>query len=588
MKSSLFRRIALVSLVLGLWASAACNNGTKPVLPLNQLDSREHLLGKRGGALTVRVASPPQTFNYLLAADEASLIVAFYLMGGRLVEFDHDNGKHIPGLAESWKSLGDEQTVEVTLRAGLKFSDGQPLTADDVGFTFRALYDSRTASPVFREAMLIAGHEIAVTVVDARHFRLTFPEPVVAPENYLSNLAVLPRHVLEANFNQGTMRDAYKLNADPQGIVCAGAFIPESVIPGERVTLRRNPNYWKKDPAGTALPYLDKLMIEIVGDANNAIARLKQGSLDICDRIRPSDYAALRNQPGLVRAVDAGPGLATDHLWFNLNTTDPRGKALGNSVKRAWFEEARFRRAISHAIDRETLANVTLQGLATPLYGFISPGNRAWAATDLSRAAYDLEQAKALLKEAGFTIRGVGNAPELYDKNGNRVELTLIVPVESQPRVQMATVVQEDLAKLGIRLQVAPIEFGELTRRVSQSFDYDAALLGTSPSEPDPSGYANVLRSSSPFNQWHPKQAKPSTEWEARIDELLKLQDREANPERRRALFQEIQQILAEQLPVIPIVSRHLAAASNQRVGNHRPSTLLPYSLWNAEELFVR
>jgi peptide/nickel transport system substrate-binding protein len=244
----------------------------------------------------------------------------------------------------------------------------------------------------------------------------------------------------------------------------------------------------------------------------------------------------------------------------------------------------RFRRAVSHAIDRQTLASVTLQGLATPLYGFISPGNRTWAAKDLPRTDYDLEKARTLLKEAGFVLRGA----ELFDAKGNRVELTLIVPVESQPRTQMATVVQEDLAKLGIKLQLAPIEFGELTRRVSQSFDYDAALLGTSPSEPDPSAYANVLRSSSPFNQWHPKQAKPATAWEARIDELIALQGRESNLEKRRALFQEIQQILAEQLPVIPIVSRHLASASNQRIGNHRPSTMLPYSLWNAEELFVR
>jgi peptide/nickel transport system substrate-binding protein len=573
----LSRRLALLGLFLALWPLASCRTGSQPVASPNRLASTERTLGKRGDALTIRVASPPQTFNYLKAADEPSVIVAFYLMGGRLAEFDHETGKYAPGLAESWKWAGDGRTLEVSLREGAKFSDGQPLTAEDVAFTFRALYDKRIASPVFHDAMLIGGQEIKVTVVDTWHLRFIFPEPVVTPENYLSNLAVLPRHVLEAEFNQGRLGDAYQLNSDPQRIVSAGAFTAGTAVSGERVTLKRNPHYWKKDSAGTPLPYLDELVIEIVPDVNNAVARLKQGSLDLCDRIRPGDYAALRSQAGSAQAVDAGPGLATDHMWFNLNTNV-------NPIKFAWFNDARFRRAISHAVDRQTLASVTLQGLATPLRGFISPGNRAWYAQDLPATEYDLERAKALLKEAGFALRGA----ELFDAKGNRVELTLIVPVESQPRVQMATVVQEDLTKLGIKLQLAPIEFGELTRRVSQSFDYDAALLGTSPSEPDPSAYANVLRSSSPFNQWRPKQAKPASAWEARIDELIALQGREADPKRRYALFHEIQQLLAEQLPVIPIVSRHLASASNQRVGNHRPSTMLPYSLWNAEELFVR
>lgn len=576
---------SLTLLLIVLLTATACRNGSQPVSSPNQPTSRERVLGQRGGSISYRVSTPPQTFNYLKAADESSLIVAFYLMGGRLVEFDHDSGKYAPSLAESWKQADDGQTVEISLRDGLKFSDGQPLTAEDVGFTFRALYDQRTASPVFRDAMLIAGREIEVAIVDARHLRLVFPEKVAAPENYLSNLAVLPRHTLEADFNQGKLGEAYPLNADSQRIVTAGAFTAGTVVPGERITLKRNPHYWKKDSAGTPLPYLDELVIEIIGDANNAVTRLKQGSLDVCDRVRPTDYVALRSQAANVHAVDAGAGLSTDHLWFNLNPKT-------NPIKLAWVSDVRFRRAVSHAIDRETLASVTLQGLATPLYGFVSPGNRAWVADGLPRTAYNLETARALLREAGFTTRSEAGSqepsPALYDAKGNRVELTLIVPVESQPRVQMATVVQEDLAKLGIKLQVAPIEFGELTRRISQSFDYDAALLGTSISEPDPSSYTNFLRSSSPTNQWHPKQSKPATEWEARIDELVTAQSRENNFEKRRALFQHIQQILAEQLPVIPIVSRHLASASNQRIGNHRPSTLLPYSLWNAEELFVR
>jgi peptide/nickel transport system substrate-binding protein len=166
--------------------------------------------------------------------------------------------------------------------------------------------------------------------------------------------------------------------------------------------------------------------------------------------------------------------------------------------------------------------------------------------------------------------------------------LTLIVPAESQVRGQIATVVQENWAKIGIKLNVAPIAFVELRRRIEQSFDYDAALLGAQVSEPDPSSYNNLLLSSSQSNPWHPKQVKPATSWEARIDQLIGQQASESNAERRRTLFAEIQTIMAEQLPLIPIVARHSLTGANKRVGNLRPSILMPYALWNAEELFIQ
>ena len=578
--------VLIFSLALILNVSGCRSKGIADPTP--QQAFREHVVGQRGGKLTYRVSSPPQTFNYLKAADEPSLIVAFYLMGGRLVEFDHDAQAYVPGLAESWKRAEDGKSIELVLRDGIKFSDGRPITAEDVSFTLRVMYDERTASAIFRDAMLVGGRQIEVSVLDARRLRLTFPEVVATPENYLSNVAVLPKHVLEAEFNRGTLRDAYSLTSDPQTVVTAGAFAAESAAPGERVTLKRNPHHWKKDAAGNSLPYLDQVTIEVISDANNAITRLRQSALDVFDRIRAADYTALHSQTEPAQAFDLGPGLNTDHLWFNLNEAGANGKPVISPAKHAWVSDVRFRRAVSHAIDRNSIAKFTLQGLASPLYGFVSPGNRAWVATDLPRDDYDLETARALLREMGFATRGDQNLPELFDAKGNRVELTLIVPTESQARIQMATVIQEDLARLGIKLQVAPLEFGEFQRRTTQSFEYDAALLGTSASEPDPSTYANFLRSSSPTHPWRPKQSRPATEWEARVDELLAVQVRETSPERRHETFHQIQQILAEQLPVVPIVARHLASAANRRVGNYRPSVLLPYSLWNAEELFVR
>ncbi len=586
----MLRRFVLLALFAMLVASNACQQ-QREAAPASQNESspRERVTGSSGGSLTYRVISPPKTFNYLLASDVDSLVVCFLLMGGRLVELDHDTQRYVPGLAEAWKLNDDGRTLEITLRDSLRFSDGHPLTAEDVLFTFRAIYDERTASPVFRDAMTIGGRRIDVFVVDTHRLRLVFPETVATPENYLSNVAVLPRHILEESLSAGKLRDAYAITTDPHHIVTSGAFMAQSVSPGERVALQRNPNYWKRDQAGTPLPYLDAVLIEVISDANNALMRLEQSTLDIIDRVRPIDYAALHKRGGDVRAFDVGPGLVTDYMWFNLNESARDGSAAAvGPVKRTWFNDVRFRRAVSHAIDRESIASSTMQGLATPLYGFVSPGNRAWAATDLPRTEYDMERARTLLRESGFTLRGAQGAQQLYDARGNRVEMTMIVPVESPARVAMATIIQEDLTQLGIKMHLAPIESGELTRRTAESYEYDAVLSGASVTEPDPSSYTNFLRSSSPTHMWHPKQATPATAWEARIDELVTAQASETEAQRRHAIFRDIQIILAEQLLVIPIAARHITSAANVRVGNYRPSPIFPYSLWNAEELFVR
>lgn len=589
MPSTSFRPAAILVLFLSLLTS--CTQPAGPQPQNDQMTKRERTLGARGGSLSYRLTSAPKTLNPVLAADEAGFLVAFFLTGGRLIEFDHDTRKYAPGLAESWRTLDDGRTMELTLRDGIKFSDGQAITSEDVLFTLRAAYDEKAGATVIQSAILIGDRPIEARALDARRLHLVFPEQVAAPEPFISNIPIIPRHVLEGAYNADPerkgFRDTFGVNADARNIVTAGAFAFESITPGERFALRRNPHYWKKDGAGVPLPYLDTLVVEIVPDPNAAVTRLGEGSLDIVDRIRPTDYASLRSGNSRVRAIDLGPGLATDYFFFNLNE-GAGGGWKPDPVKLAWFRDARFRRAVAHAVDRHSIAEGVLQGLATPLHGIVSPANKQWHGEDVPRAEYDVERARALLREAGFQTRGTGEAPELFDTQGNRVEFTLLVPQENEPRVKMAAVVQEDLAKLGMIVRVAPVEFNEVRRRVLQSFEYDAALLGSASTDFDPSSLASILSSASAEHQWHPKQPTPATDWEARIDELLDALARETDVERRRAVFREIQTIMAAQLPVIPLVARHVVSAANERVGNHRPSIVFPFSMWNAEELYVK
>ncbi|MEJ7714047.1 MAG: ABC transporter substrate-binding protein [Pyrinomonadaceae bacterium] len=447
-------------LLSALFAVASCQNEVVVQQPQQQA-AKQRTLGEAGGTLRYRSPAPVKTFNYLSAADATSLTAAFFLMSGRLVEFDHDQQAYVPALATAWEDAGDGRAYTLALREDARFSDGQELTAEDVAFTLRAMYDERTASPLFRDLMMINGKQITAQVNDARHVQLTFPEAVAVPESYLSNIAVLPRHVLEAELKNGTLRDAYSLTSDAQKIVTSGAFTAQSAVPGESIILRRNPHYWKRDSSGKQLPYLDAISIEAIANLSNAVVRLNQGTLDVVDRIRPADYGSLPHgataEASAVGAYDLGPGLGTDHLWFNLNTNQRDGRSIVDEAKLAWFRDVRFRRAVSHAVDRDSIVATVLQGLATPLYGFVSPGNRAWGAIDLAKDSYDLGRSRELLVEAGFTARGSSEAPELYDAKGRRVEWTLIVPAENEARKAMAAILQEDLGKLGMRVQIAPV-----------------------------------------------------------------------------------------------------------------------------------
>ncbi len=544
-------------------------------------------IGTRGGKLVYRVSSPPKTFNYLLANDEVSVLTAFFLLNSRLVEFDHSTQTYVPGIAEAWAMSLDHRLVDIRLREGLMFSDGRPLTSSDVAFTLEAAYDERNKAEVFRDALLVNGKPISVKVIDDRNLQFLFPETIPAPDNYLYNIGVLPRNALEADQKAGRLSEAWKITAPPASVVSSGPFMVASAAAAEQIVLKRNPYYWKRDAQGTQLPYLDELTLKVVPDANQARIGLDQATIDIVDRIRPTDYASLLNAGGAVRAFDAGASLGVDYIWFNLNPARPDGTPL-NQVKLAWFSDSRFRKAVSMAVDRDSIAKSTLQGLATPLYGLVSPANRIWANPDLPKIAYDLVQAASLLKEAGFTKRGTAAAPELVDAQGNRVEFSLLVPAENEPRKLMAAVIQEDLARVGIKMQVVPIEFAAITNAWTKSYEYDAILLGLSVTDLEPSTYANLLLSSGDAHQWRPNQKSPATEWEAKVDQLFAEQASESDPAKRKSKFYEIQRIVADASPVIPIVTRHVVSAANSRVGNFAPSPMFPYSMWNAQELFIK
>ncbi|MEK7832895.1 MAG: ABC transporter substrate-binding protein, partial [Acidobacteriota bacterium] len=261
------------------------------------------------------------------------------------------------------------------------------------------------------------------------------------------------------------------------------------------------------------------------------------------------------------------------------------GKPLVDPVKLGWFKDARFRQAVSHAIDREAIVRLVFAGKASPQYGFLSPGDKLWFNPQVPTYPYDPARAKSLLAEAGFRLQ---NDDELFDAAGRPVTFTLLTNAGNVLRQKMSAMIQADLARLGIKLNLAAMESRALLSTINDSMSYEAGLLAIISGDADPNSHVNILASNGLTHWWHPQQKKPATDWEARIDELMKAQTSTLNAAERKKLFDEVQMIMAEQQPFIFLASRHLIVAAKTNIANLKPALLPDFVLWNCEELALK
>jgi len=354
--------------------------------------------------------------------------------------------------------------------------------------------------------------------------------------------------------------------------------------------LERNPEYWVADKQGHRLPYFDEIIFGVGGQPGSEALLFLNGKSDTFEAVRTENYDAFKqaSASGRFQLVDLGVGTERDFLWFNQNTgTNAAGSPIVNPVRLQWFRNKKFRQAVSCAIDRDRLVREVYAGRAQPMYGFVSAENQKWNNGNIPKYGYDLTKAKALLAEIGMQDRN--NDGVLEDSSSNRVEIFFFSNTGNPSREKAATYIVEDLGKAGIKLNYAAVDFKVLVEKINGTFDYECALMGLGGGGVDPASQMNVLLSNSDLHQWFPFQKTPSTEWEARVDSLMAAQMRTLDFAERRKAFDEVQAILAEELPMIYTVSPFTYAAIRSDVANVRPSVLTPYRLtWNLEELYFK
>jgi peptide/nickel transport system substrate-binding protein len=354
-----------------------------------------------------------------------------------------------------------------------------------------------------------------------------------------------------------------------------GAFYVADYKPGSYVLLNRNPNYWKKDGSGRQLPYLNSVRLEIQANRDIEMLRFKRGEIDLINTLDSELFDRLSSaSPALVH--DAGPSIDTEQMWFNQVPTSPIP-----GYKKAWFTSTSFRRAVSEGLNRADICRVVFALHATPAAGPVSPANKFWFDSKLKPMVYDSSAALRDLQSDGFRLQN----GTLRDRDGHAVEFSIITNSGNKSRERMATMIQEDLSKLGIKVNVVTLDFPSLIERITQNFNYEAALLGLVNTELDPNSVMNVWLSSSENHQWNPSQKTPATAWEAEIDKLMRLQASTTDANKRKAAFDRVQEVVVEQQPFIYLVNKNALSAVSTGVNGAAPVALRPQTYWNADRL---
>jgi len=535
----------------------------------------------RGGTLTTSLRSEPRTFNRLVDANFPVDLFSI-LTGAKLIRVNRATRAIEAGLAERWTASPDNLTHTLTLRDGVQWSDGAPFSAADVVFTFQAAYDLKSQT-VLASALRVNGQPLKVTAPDARTVVVTFPATFGPGIAILDHLPILPKHKLQAALDAGTFRQAMGVTTPPSELAVLGPFMLRSYLPGQRFVFDRNPRYWKKDAAGIQLPYADQVVLEIVPDQNAELVRLQAGQIDLQQQqIRPEDIATLKPaiDQGRVRLVEIGVADNPDLLFFNLRTPywqkDPR---------REWILTKEFRKAISHAVDREAYANTVYLGAGVPIWGPITPGNKEWFSPNVQRYGHSLDRAREILGQLGLTNR---DADEwLEDKNNAEARFTVLTYRGNSSLDRGSAVLRDALKAVGVAVDVVPLEQGTVIQRMFKG-DFEAIMFFFSPTSLDPSMNPDFWLSSGSAHIWNIGQEKPATAWEKEIDDLILQMTAQADPAERKRLFDQVQGIFADNLPAIYFVAPRLQMAVSNRVGGLEPAISRPQLLWNVEKITVQ
>jgi len=340
-------RLAGLSVALALLvAMSAPGHASQPApVAVDRLVSRAEV-GRPGGQLVVILRAEPRTLNPVVAIDGPSKDVVGRTMAD-LIHINAETQQTEPALARSWTVSPDGRRFTLSLRRGVRFSNGDAFDADDVLFSFQVYLDAKVASPQ-RDLLIVGGQPIAVQKLDQQTVQVDLAQPYAAAERLFHAVAMLPRRLLERPYKEGRLAQAWSLGTPAPAFAGLGPFRFKEHVPGQRIDLERNPFYWKADRAGQQLPYLDRIVFMFVASEDAQAVRFQAGEANVTTRLSATNFAVLSRDQGNrnYQLFDVGPGLEYTFLFFNQNNLGEKA-AAAVARKQAWFRQLAFREAVA-------------------------------------------------------------------------------------------------------------------------------------------------------------------------------------------------------------------------------------------------
>ena len=527
--------------------------------------------------LVQSILEDPKTFNPVISQDATSSSVGSMIFDGLVTE-NPLTGEIEPELAESWTVSEDKLKVVFTLRKNLKWSDGEPITADDVVFSFNQLYFNEEVPASAKDTLKIGQSKELPQVkkLNELEIEFTLPEPF-APFFSSVGQEILPEHILKKtidNRNQDgdlIFLSTWAVDTPPSEIVASSAYKLKEYKTSQRIIFEANPYYWKQGDDGETLPHIQKVVWEIVKSQDTSLLQFRSGGLDSIS-VSPEYFSLLKKEEdrGNYTIYNGGARYGTTYITFNLNQGSRNGKPLVDPIKSKWFNNVKFRQAVAYGIDRQRMINNIFRGLGEPQTSPISVQSPFYY-DGLQGYEYNPEKAQKLLISAGFN----------YNSGSNSI------------RESMGSQIQEDLKKIGIQVDLQPLAFNVLVGNLSNSLEWECVLLGLTGGN-EPNGGANIWFPDGNLHMFNqdagpgqtPLEGRVIAPWEEEIAQLFIDGARELDLEKRQAIYAEIQTLVEEKVPFIYLVNPFALSAVRNRVYPIEYSALAG-AFWNLEELKI-
>ena len=541
-------------------------------------------VGKFGGEIILStIGEGPKTFNPCNTKDATSSTMAGLMYDG-LVTTNPRSGEVEPLLAKSFDINGNDYTIH--LRHGVKWSDGKPITAEDVMYTYNEIVFKGLGNPSTMDAMIVDGKLPKLEKLDNYTVKFTTSKPF-APFLRQLSYPIVPKHYFKPYSDQGESVFNAFLSSNTKPQVTSGAFILKEYVAAQRVVFVRNPNYYKINLKNQKLPYLDKLVYLIVGDTNNEILKFEAKEIDVLG-LRGSNVARYKIKEPSSDYVIYNLGADTGTLFITINLNgrkDKDGKPYVNPVKHSWFANRDFRAAIDWAIDRKNMVQNIAFGVAEPLFTAESL-NSIYLNKYIKGHPCDINVAKKSLEKAGF----VNKNGILYDSKGNRVEFDLYTNAGNLEREALGVMVKQDLEDLGMKVNFKPLEFNSLVNKLTNTHDWDMAIMGLTGSPLEPHDGKNVWTSKGSLHMFN-QRAQDYTiddrfDWEKELDEIFREGALKLSFAERKPLYDKYQTIIYNQKPIIYLYSPIRITAIRKKFKNIFPTSLSGL-IYNLDEIYV-